>query len=133
MMEAGEFAAVVLAVSAAIAVVGLLFTFASIIRAMTVFRKSVDEITRQTLPLISDTHTAVKRADADLRKVDGILDTADSISSTVDTASRLAYTAFASPLLKLLALGSGAARAAGRLRTRRERLPARRAPRELGR
>lgn len=132
-MEAGELAAVVISVSAAIAVVGLLFTFASIIRAMSVFRKSVEDITRHTLPLISDTHTAVNQANADLRKVDGILDTADSISSTVDTASRLAYTAFASPLVKVLALGSGTARAVGRLRSRKNRLPARRAPRELGR
>ncbi len=120
-MSAGDVAAVVISVVAGVAVVGLLFTLAAAARALRAFRRSVEEITSHTLPLIADMHAAIKQANADLVKVDTILDTAESISTTVDSASRLAYTAFSNPLMKLLALGSGAARGFRRLRARRAR------------
>lgn len=123
-MDTGDLAAVVVSVSVAIAVVGLLFALASAIRTMTVFRRSIEEVTRQTLPLIADAHVAVKQANAELIKVDNLLDTAGSISGTVDSASRLAYTAFSSPVVKMLAVGSGAARAVRRFRNRRAHQPA---------
>jgi hypothetical protein len=120
-MSGGDVAAVVVSVAAGIAVVGLLFTLAAAVRALGAFRRSVQEITHHTLPLIADMHAAIKQANADLMKVDTLLDTAESISTTVDSASRLAYTAFSSPLLKLIALGSGTAKAFRRLRSRRAR------------
>ncbi len=102
-----------------IAAVGLLFTMAAAVRALTAFRRSVEEITRQTLPLIGDMHAAIKQANSDLMKVDTLLETAESIGSTVDSASRLAYTAFSSPLMKMIALVSGVTRGFRRLRHRR--------------
>jgi hypothetical protein len=123
-VSGGDVAAVVISVAVGVAVVGLLFTMAAAARAMTAFRRSVEEITRQTLPLIGDMHAAIKQANADLMKVDTLLDTAESISTTVDSASRLAYTAFSSPLVKFIALGSGIAKAFGRLRNRRALGPA---------
>ena len=118
-MSAGEVAAVVLSVAATIAVVGLLFTLAAAVRALSAFRRSVEQITDHTLPLIADMHAAIKQANADLMKVDTLLDTAESFSTTVDSASRLAYRAFSSPLMKVIALGSGAAKAFRHLRGRR--------------
>ena len=118
-MNAGDVAAIVVSVAVGIAVVGLLFTMASAMRAMAVFRHSVQEITSQTLPLIADMHAAIKQANTDLVKVDTLLETAESISTTVDSASRLAYTAFSSPLVKVIALGSGLAKAVGRFRRRK--------------
>jgi uncharacterized protein YoxC len=118
-MNAGDLAAVVISVAVGIAVVGLLFTLASAMRAMAVFRRSVQEITSQTLPLIADVHAAIKQANTDLMKVDTLLETAESISTTVDSASRLAYTAFSNPMVKLLSLGTGVTRAFRLLRRRR--------------
>ena len=120
-MDAGEVAVVVLAVSVAMGVVGLLIALGSVIRAMSVFRHSVAEITASTLPLIADMHEAVTRTNEDLAKVDAMLDSAESISATVDSASRLAYTAFSSPVVKLLALWTGTARALARFRARGRR------------
>jgi hypothetical protein len=48
------------------------------------------------------------------------LGAAESISSTVDSASRLAYETFSSPVIKVLAFGTGTRRAARRFRSRRE-------------
>ncbi len=117
----GEFAAAAVSVAVAVLVVGLLFTMASAVRAMRSFRRSVEQITGHTLPLLADMHAAVKQANSDLLKVDNILETAESISTTVDSASRLAYTAFSAPVVKTIAAGTGAARAFRILRRRRRR------------
>lgn len=121
-MDAGDLALVVLSVSALIGVVGLLFALGSVIRTMGVFRRSVEEVTARTLPLIADMHAAVRQTNADLVKVDALIDAADSISATVDSASRLAYTAFSGPVVKLLALWTGTVRAIAGFRFRRGRV-----------
>jgi hypothetical protein len=51
-----------------------------------------------------------------LARTDTILDTAESVGTTVDSFSRLAYLAFSNPLIKVMALGTGTARAARALR-----------------
>ena len=118
-MTAGDVAAIVVSVSVGIAVVGLLFTMGSAIRAMTMFRRSVEEITSQTLPLIADMHACIKQANADLMKLDNVLETAESISTTVDSASRLAYGVVANPLVKAASTGAGVLRAFRGFRSRR--------------
>lgn len=109
-MSGGDVLAIVAATAIAVATVALLFTMAAAVRAIGVFRKSVQEVTSRTLPVIADMHVAIKQANSDLMKVDGILDNAESISTTVDTASRLAYTAISTPVVKSMALGAGLSR-----------------------
>lgn len=118
-MSATDIAAIVAAAAVGIAVVGLLFALASAMRAMAVFRRSVEEITRHTVPILNDMHVTIKQANTDLVKVDDLLETADSITHTVDSASRLAYTAFANPVMKGIAAASGTARAFWLFRRRR--------------
>ena len=115
-MSAGEIVAVAGAVGIGLVTLGLLAVFNAAVRTLGTMRTAVDDVRRATVPLLDDVHTAVRRADADLVRVDGLLETAESISGTVDSASRLAYTAFASPMVKLIALFSGIARATRRLR-----------------
>jgi hypothetical protein len=56
------------------------------------------------------------RAGAELDRVGDLIGSAESISDAVGGASRLASTAMAGPVIKAVALGSGAARAGRRLR-----------------
>ena len=58
----------------------------------------------------------VQRANVDLERVDTVLHSAESIGATLDSGSRLLYLAFSNPLIKVLAVGAGTARAAKRLR-----------------
>ena len=118
-MDAGDVALVALAVTAVIGVVGLLLALGAAIRTMAVFRRSVEEVTSGALPLIADMHAAVRQATADLAKVDQLVDRAESLSTTVNSVSRLAYSAFSSPVVKVLALWTGTARAIGGFRFRR--------------
>ena len=117
-MDASDVAAVVVAVAVAILVVGLLFAFASLVRTLAALREAVEQLRRETVPLVSDLRSTVTQANAELERVDGLLGTAESISATVDSASRLAYLAFSNPLVTARALGAGTARAARRFRRR---------------
>ncbi|MGH9282018.1 MAG: DUF948 domain-containing protein [Acidimicrobiales bacterium] len=117
-MSAGEVAAIVAAVAAALLAVGLLFALSSLTRTLRTVRGAVEELRRETLPLLVDMRTTIEQANAELARVDGVLDRAESIGSTVDSASRLAYLAFGNPVIKALAFAAGTSRAARRLRRR---------------
>src|SRR5206468_2175416 len=117
-MSAGEWAAVVAAGAAVVAVVVLFIVLTALTRTLASLRIAVEELRRQTVPLVVDARTTVQQANAELARVDGLLGTAESISTTVDSASRLAYLAFSNPLIKALAFGAGTTRAARRFRRR---------------
>ena len=115
-MSAGEIAAVAAAVAIGIATLGLLIALRAAVRTLTAMTAAVNDLRRVTIPLLTDLHSTVRKADADMDRVEGLLGTAASISGTVDSASRLAYTAFSSPMVKMIALASGTAGAFRRLR-----------------
>ena len=119
-ITAGDVAAIVAAVFIAVAVFALVLVLRSLSRTLASLRLAVDDLRRSVLPLVDDAHVTVRQANAELERVDTLLGTAESISVTVDSASRLAYLALSNPVIKGLALASGTARAARRLRRPRE-------------
>lgn len=120
-LSGGEWAAVFVSVAAVVVAGGLLVAMRSVVRTLNTLHVTVDELRTQTVPLVADLHTTVRRANADLERVDTLLDSAESLTATVDSASRLAYLALSNPAVKALALASGTSRAFRRLRRNRER------------
>jgi uncharacterized protein YoxC len=110
-----EFAATLAATAFAILVVGLLFLVGAAIRTLASVRGAVDDVRRTAVPLISDVHTAVRQANGDLVQVEAILDRTEAIQGTVDSVSRLALATFATPVIKVAAMGAGLSRASRRL------------------
>ena len=106
----------IVAVVVAVAAGGLLVVLGALMRTMTALQATIDELRRETLPLVTDVQGTVRQANADLQRVDGLLERAESISGTVDSASRLAYLAFSNPVVKALAFGAGTQRAIKRFR-----------------
>ncbi|HUS60550.1 MAG TPA: DUF948 domain-containing protein [Acidimicrobiales bacterium] len=115
-MTGGQLAAIIVSVAMVLLVAGLLVAFASLVRTLKLLRTTIDEFRREALPLVADMKGTVAQANAELVKVDELLDTAGSISTTLDAGSRLAYLAFSNPLVKALALGAGTSRAVRRFR-----------------
>jgi hypothetical protein len=68
------------------------------------------------VPVVDELRRTVTTANAELERLDALLDSATSVSSTVDSASHLAYLAFSNPLIKAMALATGTAKAAKALR-----------------
>ena len=69
----------------------------------------------QTLPLLADTRSALRKAEGANRKADVLLETAASLTGTADAASKLAFNAVTNPFVKFLAFVTGGRRALARL------------------
>jgi hypothetical protein len=117
-LSAGDLAAIVVAIASVVAVLLLIFVVVAVNRTLTELRLSVEQIRRETLPVVDELHRTVTTANAELQRLDVFLDSATSVSATVDSASHLAYLAFSNPLIKVMALATGTARAARALKRR---------------
>ena len=117
-MSAGDVAAIVVAISSVALVVLLAFLVVNVTRTLAEVKVSVEELRRQALPLIDDASRTVATANAELVKVDELVDAASAISGTVDAASHLFYLVFSNPIIKAMALATGTARAGRALRRR---------------
>jgi len=115
---AGEISGLVAAVAAVMLVVGLLVMLWNLNASLRALRQATEELRRATAPILVDVRDAVTQANAELERVDDLLVTAEQITATVDSASRLAYAAFSSPVIKTLAFTTGTGRAVRRLRRR---------------
>ena len=117
-MTATEFALIIVAISSVALVVLLAVMLVAVSRTLAEVRVTVEEVRRQALPLLDDASRTVATANAELVKVDELVDSAQAISGTVDAASHLFYLAFSNPLIKALALATGTAKAGRALRKR---------------
>lgn len=79
-------------------------------------RATLDDLTDRALPLVEDLGRSLEEANVELDRIDRLLGSAESISATVDATSKLAYRALSAPVIKTVAVTSGASRAARRLR-----------------
>ncbi len=111
-------AALALAAVAAMLAIALLVVVTSLARTLRSLRAVVDDLNREAAPLLAELRGGARKANADLERVGDLVEAAESVTRTVDGASRLAYMTFSSPVVKVLALGSGVSRAGRRLRRR---------------
>ncbi|MGQ0616030.1 MAG: hypothetical protein ACT4PW_03425 [Acidimicrobiia bacterium] len=119
-MDAADTAAAVVACASVVALAVMVWAAASLTSAVKVLRESVEQLQRETLPVVADLRATVGHANAELERVDTLIGAAESVTATVEGASRLAYNAFANPVIKAFAFASGSGRAARRLRRRRQ-------------
>jgi hypothetical protein len=115
-MDAGEVAAVIVAIVSVVGVVLLALAIVSLTRTLRSMRDAVDELRREAVPAVVEMRETVRQANTELERVDSLLGTAEQIGATVDSASHLAYLAFSNPVIKVMALSAGTAKAARALR-----------------
>jgi predicted Holliday junction resolvase-like endonuclease len=115
-MSTSGWVALSAAVVVAVLVVALSVTLVSLVRSVRSLRREVERLERETLPALHDARRAVRRASGEVERVDALLTSATSVTNTVDSASRFAYRAVSSPVVKALAFGEGTRRAVRRLR-----------------
>ncbi len=116
-MSAGEIAVLIAAGACVLAVVGLLIVMAGLRRQVRRLEAVAEDLRIQTMPLVVEAHRVVDQAATEMERVGAVLESTESVSATVDSASRLAYRAFANPVVKVLAVRAGAAGGMRRLRT----------------
>ncbi len=118
-MSAAEVAAVVAAGCSTVSVVVIAVVARTLRRQVRVLERTVAQLSESTVPLVADAQRVVGQAASELERVGVVLERTGSVAATVDSASRLAYRAFANPVVKVLAVGAGASGGVRQLRQRR--------------
>lgn len=110
--------AVAIAVTAAsvIVLIALLTAARSLLRSARELDELADELGRHAATVLGEVEELAAAARSDLERVDDLVGSAEAISDTVASASRLAHAALSGPLIKVMALRAGTARAGRRLR-----------------
>jgi hypothetical protein len=113
----GDSAVVVgVTVAATVVVLGGLVAVVSLLRTARDLRSLAQELSEHTAAVLGEVEITVARARGELDRVDDLIGSAEAITETVGSASRLARVALARPLIKVMALTAGTARAGRRLR-----------------
>jgi hypothetical protein len=123
-MRTSDVLAIVAAVVVAILSGALVVALLSVSAALRSLREAADVLREETLPLVADLHRAVADTVEEVERVDRIITAAEGLGDRVDGASRLAYRAFGSPVVKAMAFGAGVSQATRRLRGRPDQSPA---------
>lgn len=100
-------------IAAVTAVMLVLWRLLTVIREL---RHQIDRLDAQLVPLVDDLSRSLADANEELDRIDQLVGSAEAISATVDATSRLAYRALSAPVIKTVAVTSGASRAARRFK-----------------
>lgn len=115
-LSGADLAVVVVTGCSIVAVGALLAVLARLVTTLRELRRTLDAVTDQALPLVDELAAGLVEANEELARIDRLVGSAESISATVDATSKLAYRALSAPVIKTVAMTSGASRAAKRMR-----------------
>lgn len=115
-LSAGDLTLVLVTVFSVVALAAVLVAIVRLLSVIRMLRASVDRLDAEMLPLIDELGVALADANEELDRIDRLVGSAEAISETVDATSKLAYRALSAPVIKTVAVTSGASRAARRLR-----------------
>ena len=82
---------------------------------------TINDVRRETLPLLKEVRTTVTTLNVEVDRVDGILASAETAASSVSNVAKLVSTATANPIIKALAFFTGAGVSLRALRGRKRR------------
>lgn len=111
-------AAVALTVVAVLLALALGVVTVALLRTLRSLRSVIDDLNREAGPLLIDLRGDAHKASRGLDRVGDLVGAAESVTRRVDGASKAAYLTFASPVVKVLAVGHGVTRVSRRLRGR---------------
>jgi hypothetical protein len=107
--------AVVLIVVAIVGLVVVAMAVQALISTLRSLRETVDDLRRETLPVIAELRATVATANGELARVDELLDTAEEVGARVEATSRLTWLVLRNPLVKLASASVASDRVARRL------------------
>src|SRR5919204_5493862 len=110
----GDWALIVLAAFWGVLVVFLCYVLVSTVHVIASTQMLIDGIRQQTVPLLAEVKGSVQRANRELDRVDGMLESTGEIVKRVERLSGLIEQAAANPLIKLISFGAGVRKAASR-------------------
>jgi hypothetical protein len=110
----GDIALMFLAGFWGLLVLFLCFVLFKTVEVIASTRLLIDGIRQETVPLLSEVKGSVERANRELDRVDGMLESTAEIVKRAERLSGLVEQAAASPLIKVISFGAGLRKAASR-------------------
>jgi inosine-uridine nucleoside N-ribohydrolase len=126
-MSAADVVVLVAAVVGALAAVVAVAVTAVLATQVRRLERALATLEAQTVPMVEGAQQALTQASAEMERVGAVLEGTEAVTARVDSASRLAQRAFTNPVVKVLALGSGATSGLRRLSRPADGAPGRRA------
>jgi hypothetical protein len=111
-MSGGDTALVVLAAFWGLLVLALCVVLLNTFNVLTSTKMTIDTFREETVPLLKEVVGSVERANRELDRVDGMLESAGVIVARVEKLSGLVEQAAASPIVKVISFGAGVRKAA---------------------
>ena|SRR5437868_6197663 len=106
-LTAGDTALIVLAAFWGLLVAFLCYVLFNTSRVLESTKITIDEMRKETVPLLREVRTSVEKTNRELDRVDGMLKSASGVVERVEKLSGLVEQAAASPLVKVISLGAG--------------------------
>ena len=117
----GGIAAIVAALVWLVLVLFLGLVFVNLFRVLESTKMLIDGIRQETVPLLGEVRTTVTGVNKEMDRVDGMLDSVSKIAKNAERISSVVEQAVSSPLIKIIAFGAGASRAARRLKKKKDK------------
>ena len=109
-MSIGEFAAVIVAISVVVTAVFLIVAVNNLNNTLARLSDTAHELRTEGIAAFSELRALVADADAELDKVDLVLDRADQATSAISETSRRTHEAVQDPVIRTLAIASGSSK-----------------------
>jgi len=121
-MTVAEFAAIIVAIAVVVAAVVLVMAVNNLNNTLARLTSTADQLRDEGIAAFRELRELVADADAELDKVDLVIDRADRATTAIAETSARTYEAVQDPMIKTLAVASGTGKVArGLLRGRRRR------------
>ena len=114
-MSGGDTALVILALFWGLLVIALCVVLLSTFNVLTSTKITIDTFREETVPLLQQVVGTMERANRELDRIDGVLESAGVIVTRVEKLSGLVEQAASSPLVKIISVGAGLRKAASRM------------------
>ena len=113
-LDGGDVALIVLASFWGLLVLFLCIVLINTFRVLESTKILIDSMREETVPLLREVKGSVERTNRELDRVDVVLEGVGEITGRVQRISGLVEQAVSSPLIKIISMGAGLRRAAGR-------------------
>jgi uncharacterized protein YoxC len=114
-LSGGDVALIIVAIAWVFLVAGLCVVLLSTFNVLTSTKMTIDTFREETVPLLKEVVGTLERANRELDRVDSMLESAGTIVARVEKLSGLVEQAASSPMVKLISVGAGLRKAAGRM------------------
>jgi uncharacterized protein YoxC len=109
-VNVGEFAAVIVAIAVVVTAVFLIVAINNLNNTLARLSDTANELRTEGIAAFSELRALVADADAELDKVDLVLDRADLATSAISETSRRTHEAVQDPVIRTLAIASGSSK-----------------------